>query len=80
MNTKAALKGGGGGASTWDDMFIYGKQAYIESVLPGRTNYFAQLKSQWAWVGNPPRQLDESNHQESFTIVVSEEQQEGSKP
>ena len=59
MNTKAALLGGGGGAGTWDDMFIYGKQKYIESVLPGQTIYSAQLKSQWAWPGAPPRPLDE---------------------
>ena len=57
MNTKAVLAGGGSG--TWDDMFIYGKQAYIESVLPGQTVYAAQLKSQWAWPGPPARPADE---------------------
>ena len=59
MNTKAVLIGGGGGAGTWDDMFIYGKQAYIESVLPNQTTYAAQLKSTWAWLGAPPRPADE---------------------
>ena len=59
MNTKANLVGGGGGSGTWDDMFIYGKQAYIESALPNQTIYAAQLKSQWAWLGAPPRPADE---------------------
>lgn len=53
MNTKANLVGGAGGAGTWDDMFIYGKRNYIESVLPNKTLYAAQLKSMWAWAGRP---------------------------
>jgi len=59
MNTKAVLQGGGGGAGTWDDMFIFGKRNYIEANLPNQTVYAAQLKSQWAWLGNPPRPADE---------------------
>lgn len=51
MNTLPVLQGGGCG--TWDDMFIYGKSNYIESVLPNKTIYAAQLKSQWAWAGRP---------------------------
>ncbi len=59
MGTKAALVGAGGGAGTWDDMFIYGKQKYIETMLPNKTIYSAQLKSTWAWPGAPPRPADE---------------------
>ena len=59
MNTKANLNGGGGGAGTWDDMFIYGKMNYIEASIPNVTTYAAQMMSQWAWVGNPPRPADE---------------------
>ncbi len=58
MNTKVAL-GGPGGSGTWDDMFIFGKQKYIEAKLPGKTIYAAQLKSQWAWPGVPNRPADE---------------------
>ena len=58
MNTKVAL-GGPGGSGTWDDMFIFGKQKYIEAMLPNQTIYAAQLKSQWAWPGVPPRPADE---------------------
>ncbi len=58
MNTKVVL-GGPGGSGTWDDMFIFGKQKYIEAMLPGKTIYAAQLKSQWAWPGVPPRPADE---------------------
>ncbi len=58
MNTKQVL-GGPGGSGTWDDMFIYGKQKYIETVLPNQTVYAAQLKSQWAWPGALARPADE---------------------
>jgi len=42
MNTKAP-------GGTYDDMFIFGKQKYVEEVAPGKTTYAAQLKSTWAW-------------------------------
>jgi len=55
MNTKQVLAGGGCG--TWDDMFIYGKSKYIESVLPNKTIYSAQLKSLWAHPGRPADEI-----------------------
>lgn len=36
---------------TYDDMFIYGKQKYMEEVAPNKTIYGAQLSSTWAWPG-----------------------------
>ncbi len=62
MNTKPNLMGGGGGAGTWDDMFIYGKTTYFEFMLPNHSTYAAQMKSQWGWVMDAfgmPRPADE---------------------
>jgi len=47
MNTKAQT-------GTWDDMFIYGKYAYLEQMIPGKTVYAAQLASTWGWIGTRP--------------------------
>ena len=38
-------------AGTWDDMFIYGKHTYIETALPNKTVYGAQMSGNWQ---NPP--------------------------
>ena len=35
---------------TYDDMFIYGKQKYMEEVALNKTIYGAQLSSTWAWL------------------------------
>jgi hypothetical protein len=57
MNTMTGSVAGSTG--TFDDMFIYGKEKYIESVLPGITIYGAEMKSAWAWLGSPPRPADQ---------------------
>ncbi|MDP6542675.1 MAG: PEP-CTERM sorting domain-containing protein [Phycisphaerae bacterium] len=54
-NMSTIPNGGGGTAGTWDDMFIYGKQLYLESVLPGVTIYGAQMKGIWGGPRIPPR-------------------------
>jgi len=48
MNTKVNLAGAGS-TGTWDDMFIYGKYAYMEAMLPNKTVYGAELSSTWGW-------------------------------
>lgn len=40
---------------TYADMFIYGKQKYLEEELPGKTSYAAQMNFTWGIAGNPPR-------------------------
>jgi len=47
MNTKTSGVPGG----TYDDMFIYGKQKYLEQVAAGKTIYGAQMRNAWAWAG-----------------------------
>jgi len=47
MNTKCP-------GGTWDDMFIYGKQKYVEEQLPGMTDYAAEMSGTWAFPGTRP--------------------------
>jgi len=57
MNTQVNLPGQGS-TGTWDDMFIYGKYTYMQSVLPANRQavYAAQLSAKWGWRndGTPP--------------------------
>ncbi len=56
MNTKPTIGGASSAtaAGTWDDMLIFGKWKYMESVLPGVTVYGAEMDEVWDWVGRPP--------------------------